>query len=140
MQTFLPIVYPGRPLDSFWMSAQVLDRQRLGKQRVEALQIYRTLTGLSKGWTNHPAVRMWRGYEAALSAYGRQMCLAWIARGYKDTCLERFGPTVGDSYPWWMWDPKFSASHRANLLRKNSAWYGQFGWTDDPALPYVWPV
>lgn len=36
MQTFLP--YP-----QFWESARVLDRQRLGKQRVEALQILKVL-------------------------------------------------------------------------------------------------
>lgn len=48
MQTFLP--YP-----SFAESARVLDRQRLGKQRVEVLQLLRALTGQTKGWANHPA-------------------------------------------------------------------------------------
>ena len=37
MQTFLP--YP-----AFDLSAQVLDRQRLGKQRVETLQVLKALT------------------------------------------------------------------------------------------------
>ena len=32
------------------------------------------------------------------------------------------------------------ASHRSNLLRKEPAHYTQFGWTEPPDLPYVWPV
>jgi hypothetical protein len=50
MQTFLPY-------ESYARSAAVLDRQRLGKQRVEAMQILRVLAGETAGWGNHPAVR-----------------------------------------------------------------------------------
>lgn len=32
------------------------------------------------------------------------------------------------------------ASHRSNLLRKEPEYYTQFGWTEPPDLPYVWPV
>jgi hypothetical protein len=32
------------------------------------------------------------------------------------------------------------ASHRANLLRKDAAYYGYFGWTEDPTMPYYWPT
>ena len=32
------------------------------------------------------------------------------------------------------------ASHRSNLLRKDPEHYMQFGWTEPPDLPYVWPV
>ena len=60
MQTFLPY-------KSFRKTALCLDNKRLGKQRVETLQILRALTGYynqSGAWLNHPAVKMWRGYEA----------------------------------------------------------------------------
>lgn len=67
MQSFLP--YP-----DFARSARVLDDRRLGKQRVEALQIYRALTREKYGWRNHPAVLMWRSYDEALIAYGIAMC------------------------------------------------------------------
>jgi hypothetical protein len=50
MQTFLPY-------SSFEESARILDYRRLGKQRVEAWQILRSLDGITKGWSNHPAVR-----------------------------------------------------------------------------------
>jgi hypothetical protein len=63
VQTFLP-------LPDFAESAAVLDRQRLGKQRVEVLQLLGALTGQRPGWVNHPAARMWRGHERALARYG----------------------------------------------------------------------
>ena len=62
--------------------------KRLGKQRVETLQILQTLTYGSK-WRNHPAVKMWDGYIPALVEYGVAICEEWLARGYKDTCLEK---------------------------------------------------
>ena len=51
MQTFLP--YP-----SFAASASVLDSPRLGKQRVETLQIARALLVPTYGWQRHPAVQI----------------------------------------------------------------------------------
>ena len=143
MQTFLPVVIDHSGPLSCVRSAKVLDRQRLGKQRVEALQIYRVLSGKSTGWRHHPAVRMWEGYTDALMLYGRVMCFEWGARGYKDNCLNQFVPWPPKNdvvWPDWMWDPAFAASHRSNLLRKNPEWYGKFGWTEPTDLPYVWPV
>jgi len=81
MQTFLPIA-------SFNDSATSLDYRRLGKQRVEAYQILNTLRKPNR-WRNHPAVKMWKGYEVALIAYGCLVCLAWKDLGYKDTCLQK---------------------------------------------------
>lgn len=139
MQTFLP--FP-----SFELSAASLDRQRLGKQRVEAWQILRALRGESRGWTNHPAVRMWLGCEAALVRYGIAVCREWIARGYRDTLLERFvaaGKTLTPDRwdgpdPAWLGDPAFHHSHQSNLVRKDPVFYGpKFLVPSD--LPYVWP-
>ena len=62
MQTFLPY-------SDFERSAKTLDYKRLGKQRVEAYQILQALSDPNYGWQNHPAVKMWRGYEEALVAY-----------------------------------------------------------------------
>lgn len=138
MQTFLP--YP-----DFARSAAVLDRQRLGKQRVETMQLLKALHA-GGGWSNHPAARMWRGYEPALVAYGLEVCLEWVRRGYKDTCFNKIGayaePHVVERMvvPPWLGDPAFHASHRSNLLRKLPNHYGQFGWTERDDLPYVWPA
>jgi hypothetical protein len=70
MQTFLP--YP-----DFSGSALVLDVKRLGKQRVEAIQVLRGLVVPGYGWPHHPAVKMWQGYEEALVRYGLDMCAVW---------------------------------------------------------------
>lgn len=134
MQTFLPY-------SNFEKSAKVLDRSRLGKQRVEVLQILNTLQN-GGGWSSHPAVLMWAGYEGALSLYGMTICDEWIERGYRDSCRNKIltlkAPDV--ILPPWVGDVAFHASHRSNLLRKDSEWYGQWGWTESENLPYVWPV
>jgi hypothetical protein len=137
VQTFMP--YP-----DFVDTAKVLDYRRLGKQRVEAKQIILALERGSGGWINHPAVRMWRGYESSLSIYGLVMCKEWIRRGYKDTTLPFFDERVAAarffSVPEWTDDPALVLSHRSNLVRKDPEYYGPLfpGVPDD--LPYLWPV
>ena len=133
METFLP--YP-----SFTQSAQVLDYKRLGKQRVEAMQLLNGLLGKAKsGWMNHPAAKMWRGYEEALGLYMNMMIMEWKRRGYKNT-MEYYISGNAIVMPPWFGDEDFHSSHRSNLLRKNPEFYGQYGWMDDPSKPYIWPV
>ena len=135
MQTFLPY-------ESFARSAKVLDRQRLGKQRVEVLQILKALRD-GGGWSNHPAVRMWRGYECVLIDYGLAVCDEWhCERGYKDTCAEKIASFSGDGWirPPWLGDTAFHRSHQSNLIRKNPEHYGPIFWDVPDDLPYVWPV
>lgn len=135
MQTFLP--YP-----SYHDSAQCLDRQRLGKQRVECLQILKALTDPSYGWQNHPAVRMWRGYEASLKRYSLVICAFWIERGFNDTCFDKICAMSipdGPVYPHWFGDEAFHRSHQSNLIRKLPEHYRRL-WPEVPDnLPYVWP-
>lgn len=135
MQTFLP--YP-----DFAASARSLDNRRLGKQRVEAWQILRALSGETKGWRNHPATRMWAGYEPALALYGLAMCYEWRRRGFKDTLSPRFGHAITSTplMPPWLGNPAFHAAHRAALLAKDPEHYGQHGWTEAAAVAYVWPA
>jgi hypothetical protein len=139
MQTFL--AYP-----SFTESARVLDNKRLGKQRVEVLQILNALTGKSKGWINHPAVKMWRGCEGALVDYGVECCQEWTKRDFKDTVEQKLidiwytNRMNVNILPAWLGNPQFHASHRSNLLRKDKAYYSRFDWSEADNLPYVWPV
>jgi len=130
MQTFLP--YP-----DFSQSAAALDRQRLGKQRVEAFQILRTLTA-GGGWAHHPAVRMWASYESALKLYANAMIEEWVRRGYRNNMplyeLDRRRVEL----PWWLGIGEFHAAHRAALLAKNYAFYAQYGWTEEPRISYLW--
>lgn len=134
MQTFLP--YP-----NLKKSLKVLDRQRLGKQRVEAFQILNILLNRTnkKGWKNHPAIKMWRGYENALKLYFNKAVKLWVARSYKNNMkLEVIDGKI--VLPKWFGDEKFHASHRSNLLRKNKEHYGKFGWTEEEDLEYEWPI
>ncbi len=47
-----------------------LDPRRLGKRRVETIQVLRGLAVPGYGRRRHPGVRMWAGYEEALVRYG----------------------------------------------------------------------
>jgi len=150
MQTFLP--YP-----DFEASARTLDARRLGKQRVEALQILNALTAPGHGWQHHPAVLLWRGHEEALVRYCLEVCAVWCELGYRDTCATKVTDAArqrlgirrirtqaelardGDLPPW-LGDEALHRSHRSSLLRKDPDHYGpQLG--DEPDdLEYVWPV
>jgi hypothetical protein len=157
VQTFLP--YP-----DFVESARVLDQARLGKQRVEALQVLRAVTLPGYGWQSHPAIAMWRGHRTALTAYALAITDEWIAQGHSDTVRPQvleFAPALGDAglgdhrdrdaghasaavsvaddLPSWLGDDAVHRSHRSKLVQKEPEWYrGRFpGVPDD--LDYVWP-
>lgn len=136
MQTFLPD-------PSFELSARCLDRQRLGKQRVEVLQLLRALHGQTAGWARHPAALMWRGHEQALVLYGIVVCEEWLRRGYLDTCMPKisaFLRAAEPSMPAWLGQPDFHLSHQSNLVRKKPEHYRPYFPGVTPDLPYVWPV
>ena len=148
MQTFLPYF-------DYELSAQALDNQRLGKQRVEALQILRARDAIRRAptwevlrriaWRNHPAVRMWKDHEGSLLFYTAVVCRVWRNRGFRgsvegqllsylDFPIESFAP------PEWLGDPRFHESHQSNLIRKDPEFYGP-KFPDAPLnLPYVWPI
>lgn len=137
MQTFLPS-------PNFDASARTLDTRRLGKQRVENLQILSALLWREYGWQHHPAVRMWRGYGGALRDYHAAICDEWARRGHADTCRAKFDALLALSRvatherPPWL-GGALHATHRAALLHKDFAHYKQFGWAETPALNYHWP-
>ncbi|WP_375390234.1 MSMEG_6728 family protein [uncultured Amnibacterium sp.] len=145
MQTFLP--YP-----SFDESARVLDQARLGKQRVETLQVLRALVVPTYGWQRHPVTAMWRRHVPALTAYGLATVRAWTDRGYTDTVgdqLLEFAPQVAGVpqerladdglLPSWIGDPAVHESHRSRLIAKAPEYYRPLfpGTLED--LDYVWP-
>ena len=162
MQTFVPVT------DSFDDIARVLDNKRLNKQALEGWQILMNLLQLdprgehrvSKGWSNHPAVKMWRGHEVALYLYVEAMVKEWKRRGYKSTIGDKAKATIKraielglisnvSSNPEWISSSStfstVASSHRLALLSKDYEWYSQFGWPEDrgtrpDTYEYVWPV
>jgi hypothetical protein len=149
VQTFLPYA-------DFARSAGVLDRARLGKQRVESIQIVRALTIPTYGWRHHPAALMWRGYLEALGAYSFAIIAEWTRQGYADTCAATIAGDLAKAHvtdvrtqselsaaqalPPWLGDPDFHRGHQSALVRKDPAHYGPIfpGVPDD--IPYVWPL
>lgn len=127
---------------------ETLDRKRLNKQKVEANQILKASLGLTKGWVNHPAVLMWKGYSNALKYYFNKITEACIHRGFKNNMplyefteeqlnnieyqtiqdyLQNGIPVLNDLdkiiFPWWFqWKPLIY-SHQASLLRKFPEYY-----------------
>jgi hypothetical protein len=153
----LSIVQTFTPYSDFEESLRVLDLKRLGKQRVEVIQIVRALTVPGYAWSSHPAVLMWKGYEEALGRYGLTACEVWIERGFGDSCaatiaadLRAAGITqirsyeelaANDALPGWLFDEALQLSHRSSLLRKDLEHYGPLFPPDTPRdLDYVWPV
>ncbi len=130
--------------------AKALDYKRLGKQRVEAWQLWRILMGKGKlmpdgtegppikGWVNHPAALMWKGHTCFLAKYMNAMIDEWVARGYRNTMKKIAHCSNPRPPPWWGWEP-MHLSHQAALNRKNPEYYhfevGRWGdWG------YIWPT
>jgi hypothetical protein len=149
VQTFLP--YP-----DFEQSARALDAKRLGKQRVEALQVVRALTWPTYGWANHPVVLMWKGFEEALGRYGFVCCTVWTELGFGDTCAATIAADLrvigvetvrtqpelaaAGALPTWLGDEALHRSHRSALVRKDPDRYRPIFPEVPDDLPYLWPV
>ena len=135
MQTFLPF-------ENFLETAKVLDNKRLNSQRREALGAINTLTGISKGYSNHPAVQMWQGYEEMLKLYFNTIIKEWINRGYVNnlTLYE-----INESKlirPWWLGNENFHRAMRSRLIEKKPDFY-EPKFPDDKGFndgKYLWPV
>ena len=158
MQTFIPIA-----TTDFREIAKTLDNRRLNKQALEGWQILMTLTELDpagnhrvpKGWVNHPAVKMWRGYETALLHYIIAMCDEWRSRGYHTTIDDKARTTFATAvlngkistklvYPPCIVE-EVATTHRTALLAKEYEWYSQFEWTEDTGTApltyeYLWVI
>lgn len=130
MQTFLPVA-------DFRASAELLDYRRLCKQRVEAMQLVRCITGLTSGWRNHPAAIMWEQHVTALMRY-HDVCIdEWVRRGYVNTMLKYNVRTY--TMPPWFGDDRIHSTHRAALLSKDYEFYRKYDWQEAPVIDYVWP-
>ncbi len=155
MQVFIPEF-------DFVTCAQVLDRQRLGKQRVEARNILVVLLG-KPAWCsdkeynyllrykNAPQVLQWKESEICLIDYLRCICAEWKKRGYIDNCWQQSLETCKEilkdkdpaalvyQKPWWL-DMYYVLRHRNTLLYKNIQHYRQFGWRNNPRIERFYPV
>jgi Pyrimidine dimer DNA glycosylase len=137
VNTFLPYA-------DFSKSASSLDVKRLGKQRLEARQIIRILTGEvnSRGYRNHPATKMWKDNIDALKLYYNIIVKEWINRGYKNTMeLYEIKNESEITMPWWFGNQDFHYAHQASLVRKNETYYKDKFQPPKKYLKkgYIWP-
>lgn len=135
MQTFMPC-------NDFRKSLESLDNKRLGKQRVEAMQIFNVLNNpAKKGWRNHPAVKMWIGYEDALKLYQDTAIRVWVERGFRNT-MHFLSNNDSPKMPWWMGKEDFHKSMRSRLIVKDREFYIQKFPNDEGfnGGKYMWPV
>lgn len=130
MQTFVPFA-------DFNESAAILDSKRLNKQLLEGRQIYDILRSqrTTGGWVNHPAVKMWRGYNTALYTYLISIKDECVRRGIQteknwsaieDMRKWDYGTGVNLVMPPWWGDERVHLSHRQNLYKKDSEYYAFF--------------
>ena len=130
MQTFLPYA-------DFKKSANCLDDKRLGKQRVEALQILKAIYIPDYGWRHHPCVKMWKDYPHALQLYMNACIDEWKSRGFKNTMAKAKEDSFTELPPW-IGNKLLHDSHKSNLLAKDTEYYTQYNWTVPMNLPYFW--
>lgn len=133
MQVFLPEY-------TYEASAAALDYKRLVKQLLEGRQIMSVLAQESPGkaWKNHPAVRMFEGFEHELYSYLKAIRNEMRERGYK---WENNWNVIKDTYsrnfadnpqvkPEWMSDPtifdRVIITHRGRLWEKNPEFYADY--------------
>lgn len=144
MQVFLPE-------HTFAKCAEVLDTKRLVKQLLEGRQIMTVLAGesTSNGWKNHPAVKMFEGYEKTLYSYLRAIRDEMQTRGYKweknweviQGIYERHYQDELQGYPFWMQDKEMwnrvVITHRGRLWEKDPAHYAQYEGEGHMFMNYV---
>lgn len=132
-------------------TAQVLDTKRLVKQLLEGRQIMSVLAGEQNGngWKNHPAVRMFEGYEKALYAYLKAIKNEMQTRGYKweknweviEDLYSRHFKNETQGYPLWMRDPetwkRVMITHRGRLWEKDPAHYAHYEGEGHIFMDYV---
>ena len=107
------------PVADFQEIANCLDNKRLNKQKIEIFQILNciSLGENARGWKNHPAVKMARGYEQFFIEYALIIANKCLANGWKDTMIPRILNLKGkfsNQYiipPYWG-DEKFHLSHK----------------------------
>lgn len=148
MQTFVPYA-------DFAESAAVLDNKRLNKQLLEGRQIYNILAQDKRhgAWVNHPAVKMWRGFNVALYNYLRAIKDECDYRGIKTDknweAIEHiykfdYGHGVNLIMPPWWGDNRIHESHRNNLYVKDAMYYAEFSnakrTTCCDKCNYFWPT
>lgn len=149
MQTFITDI-------NFNKSAQNLDRARLGASIYESIHILASLLKVNENLitpkrdvSNHPASKLWIGWEGCLLNYIRIHIGEWRNRGYKSKInfnnyrmlcyeipYEYIKKAEGYTIPDWV-TKKVIDTHRNCLYRKRPDFY-PIEWRGDMEMQYSW--
>ncbi len=143
------------PFPNMRLSAHVLHRDDLSRQQSHVLEILMRLGGRGRraGRRWFAPVLMWESCEPALLRYADGV---WQERRDRGMPLEGPSPASPEGasvydfpedwrsrpavMPDWVGIEQLHASHRAALLARRPAWYGQFGWSEPPVRSLWWPA
>jgi hypothetical protein len=131
-------------------SAKNLDRQRLNAQIYEGIHILASLRGMNeelvnpkRDVSNHPASKLWVGYEDILSIYIGVHLQEWYARGYSSDVnarnYDRIKIVKGARWfnlPNWV-TSELIETHKNVLYRKKPDFYLE-DWEGNREMRYDW--
>jgi hypothetical protein len=139
---------------SWGRTAADLENATLKLQMRNSVTIMDILTGIKPDHpkANHPAVKMWQGYEYALGIQCMSLGMEWtFKRGFAE-CEEFWAMSraikeikkverdFAYEVPPWSRDAYLLLSHRSNLYRRDPVTY-KGKWKKCPEnWPYLWPV
>ena len=165
MQTFLPYT-------DFQKCAAVIDKKRSWKQVVECKQILcalnysgapddwkASLSWIKRPYLNHPAVKMWKGFEDLLALYYNTFLKHAKEVLHINTELKPLqnkpiteyekllarkdlsAATAPGKFPFWFFNEDFHQAYRSRLIAKDPGYYrdtfpGDEGFNEGK---YLWP-
>jgi len=135
----------------FSKSAKNLDRKRLGSQIYEGIHILASLLDKNEDLinpkrdvSNHPAAKLWIGYERELMNYIKVHMVEWADRGYSsDINIGNYLMLAAyilpfDNVPYWVTD-ELIETHRSVLVKKDKLYYKEiFGYVAIKEMRYTW--
>lgn len=134
MQTF----FPSPDLER---SIFHLDPKRRWNQINECKALLHVHLQRVKPWSFHPACKMWEGHTNALLAYAFE-CIRQVKLhdGRDYPAFPWAPPDYVGPWPSWINDERFRHQHKANLVRKDPAFYKPRFPSVEPDDVYVWPL
>lgn len=127
------------PYPSFSKTAACFPTNFLVTQVYDAHKALLTLGGFDTAQMYHPMIRMWAGWELALSVYHDAMITEYLSRGGSS----EFALLNIKKYtlPPWLGNERIHKSHQSNLIRKHPQHFRPiFGFDIPINLTYVWPL
>lgn len=140
----------------FYQCGMNLDTRRHGAMVYENIHMLASNLGVNdrlvnpkRDVSNHPACKLWKGYEEQHLFYINSLLVSWIHKGYKSTVNKQnykmlykvcnpFGENLFKTPPWIT--DELIETHRSVLIQKKPEYYRPI-WPDCPdnlKMKYDW--